>query len=99
MGNNNVIDGPEYYQLKDGTYLEDALWEVDPHMDGPTWDACVYSYRAGHKDGEPFEKDMAKVRHYSEFWCRHTGFVEADFAMRVRGILGKVYKNHGNKWE
>lgn len=99
MGNNNVINGPEYYMLKDGTFLEDALWDVEPNMDGPTWDACIYKYRAGHKDGEPFEKDMGKVQHYAEFWARVNGFDESDFYLRIGGILNKVFERHGNRWE
>lgn len=97
-GNNNTIDGPSYYRLSDGTYLEDALVEVNPYMPGPMWDACVYRHRAGHKDGEPMRKDLAKVRHYLEFIARNYGMCYATARLRMRKILANVYERHGNPW-
>ena len=99
MGNNNTIDGPEYYRLADGTFLEDALWEVWAGMPPAMWDACCYEYRAGHKDGESEEKDLAKVNHDLEFFIRQTGFSNFLVCRMMDEILGQVYKRHGNPWE
>lgn len=96
--NNNTIDGPSYYRLADGTYLEDALFDVDPAMPGPIWDACVYRFRAGHKDGEPLEKDMAKVDHYVAFYARRSGYATWHVERRIEQILDSVYARHGNPW-
>lgn len=94
--NNNTIDRPSYYRLPDGTYLEDALFDVDPGMAGPIWDACVYRFRAGRKDGEPFEKDMAKFNHYVSFYARRSGNARQDVERMVEEALDAVYAAHGN---
>lgn len=97
--NNNKIDGPDYYRLADGTFLEDALWEYDPQMPPPIWDACVYLHRAGHKDGEPFTKDLSKVGHDVQFYAKKMQF--ADFAVLkcVCDTLHDIYCKHGNPWQ
>lgn len=99
--NNNAIDKPSYYRLKDGTYLEDALWEEWYMMPGPVWDACIYYHRAGHKDGEPYEKDMGKVNHYIGFITKvnKNTVLHDEVLMMIKDILGKVYAKHGNPWE
>lgn len=97
--NNNTINGPSYYILADGTQLESALFEVNPCMPGPMWDACVYRHRAGHKDGEPLEKDMAKVDHYLNFIAANYGDMNYSKAKaKMEQIMRKVYAKHGNPW-
>ena len=97
--NNNKIDGPDYYRLADGTFLEDALWEYDPQMSPPIWDACVYLHRAGHKDGETFTKDFSKAAHYIEFLSRKTGNSTFGVMYVLCSTLEKIYKKHGNPWQ
>lgn len=97
--NNNKIDGPDYYRLADGTFLENALWEYDCNMNAPFWDACVYLHRAGHKDGEPFTKDISKAAHYIEFLSRKTGCSTFVVMKAVCHALEEIYMKHGNPWQ
>ena len=97
--NNNKIDGPDYYRLADGTFLEDALWEYVQNMSPPIWDACVYLHRAGHKDGETFTKDFSKAAHYIEFLSRKTGYSTFEVMKAVCSTLEKIYSEHGNPWQ
>lgn len=97
--NNNKIDGPDYYRLADGTFLEDALWEHKGNMNAPFWDACVYLHRAGHKDGEPFVKDFSKAAHYIEFLSRKTGYSTFGVMKAVCHALEEIYEKHGNPWQ
>ena len=97
--NNNKIDGPDYYRLADGTFLEDALWEYNCGMSPPIWDACVYLHRAGHKDGEPFTKDFSKAAHYIEFMSRNTGRPYFEVMKLVLSTLEEIYEKHGNPWQ
>ena len=99
MANNNSINNPVYYILADGTWLEDALFEVNPTMVGPIWDACVYRHRAGHKDGEPYAKDMGKYRHYIEFYARRCKCDVSYIDGLATKYLDEVYARHGNPWE
>ena len=96
--NNNKIDGPYYYRLADGTFLEDALWEYDCNMKAPFWDACVYLHRAGHKDGEPFTKDISKAAHYIEFLARKINYSHFAVMKAALSALQKIYAKHGNPW-
>ena len=96
--NNNKIDGPDYYRLADGTFLEDALWEYNCGLPPPIWDACVYLHRAGHKDGESFTKDFSKAAHYIEFLSRKTGRSAFEILEIVCTTLNRIYMNHGNPW-
>ena len=97
--NNDKIDGPDYYRLADGTFLEDALWEYNCELTPPFWDACVYLHRAGHKDGEPFTKDISKAAHYIEFLSRKTGYSTFVLMKNVYLTLEKIYEKHGNPWQ
>ena len=102
--NNNKIDGPDYYRLADGTFLEDALWEYycgehNCGMSPPIWDACVYLHRAGHKDGEPFTKDISKAAHYIEFLSKKTGYSTFSVMKAVCHVLEDIYEKHGNPWQ
>ena len=96
--NNNKIDGPDYYRLADGTFLEDALWEYNCGLAPPIWDACVYLHRAGHKDGETFTKDFSKAAHYIEFLSRKTGQSVFGILEIVCTTLSRIYMKHGNPW-
>ena len=97
--NNDKIDGPDYYRLADGTFLEDALWECAMEMSPPIWDACVYLHRAGHKDGETFTKDFSKAAHYIEFMSRKMGCSAFGILKIVCHILEDIYEKHGNPWQ
>ena len=97
--NNDKIDGPDYYRLADGTFLEDALWEYSCELTPPIWDACVYLRRAGHKDGEPFTKDISKAAHYIEFLSKKTGYSTFGVMKIVCHTLEKIYEKHGNPWQ
>lgn len=69
MGNNNQIDGTDYYQLPCGLQLEDFIFYK--RMNFALGSAVKYEYRAGKKDGESMEKDMAKRDHYINFLVSH----------------------------
>ena len=97
--NNDKIDGPDYYRLADGTFLEDALWEYNCGLTPPIWDACVYLHRAGHKDGETFTKDFSKAAHYIEFLSRKTGCSTFAVMKMVCNVLEEIYMKHGNPWQ
>ena len=60
--NNTQIDNTDYYRLPCGKYLEDFIWYRGLNF---AWGSALkYRWRAGHKDGEPKEKDMNKCMHY-----------------------------------
>ena len=65
MKNSEVINQPNYYQLPSGKYLEDFI--AAKGMSFALGSAVKYKWRAGKKDGESFEKDLAKARHYTKF--------------------------------
>ena len=91
--NSEVIDGPDYYALPDGTQLEDAMWALG--LDGPTWSAIKYLWRAGKKDGESAEKDSRKVVHYATFRARMIG-TTVDFQfIRLDRIYDEIVRRHG----
>jgi len=91
-GNCGQIDNTSYYRLPDGRQLEDFIW--DRGLSFAEGSAVKYLYRAGHKDGESREKDVAKARHYARFvaareldaednvWGRIVGLVEAARSFR-----------------
>lgn len=65
MGNNEQIDKTDYYRLPCGRYLEDF---IDAQGLGfALGSALKYRYRAGRKDNETKDKDMAKAGHYCQF--------------------------------
>lgn len=71
MRNSEVIERPDYYTLPDGSQLEDviAYYEMDFYLGS----ALKYVWRAGRKDGESCEKDMAKADHYIRRYVRRRG--------------------------
>ena len=63
--NSAQIDNTDYYRLPCGRYLEDFIaWKRLDFAEGL---ALKYRWRAGKKDGETAEKDMAKMAHYARF--------------------------------
>lgn len=88
LRNCDVVEKPDYYTLQDGTQLEDALRDflhreervvrmIGVSNVGAFWDACIYLHRAGHKDGEPWWKDVHKVFHYCRFIARGNEYLTA----------------------
>ena len=65
MGNNSQISQTSYYKLPNGTFLEDFIYQKGLNFNMGS--ALKYKWRAGHKDGESQEKDLAKAEHYSVF--------------------------------
>ena len=65
MGNNESINNTCYYQLPCGKYLEDFIYYKGLNFNMGS--ALKYRWRAGHKDGESREKDLAKCEHYIRF--------------------------------
>ena len=63
--NNTQINETSYYRLPCGKYLEDFI--AAKGMSFALGSAVKYKWRAGKKDGESFEKDLAKARHYTKF--------------------------------
>ena len=69
--NNGQIDNTSYYLLPCGKFLEDFIYYKKLNFN--IGSALKYKYRAGRKDGEGIEKDLAKADHYIAFEakCRH----------------------------
>ncbi len=65
MGNNNSINNTIYYKLPCGKFLEDFIYYKGLNFNMGS--ALKYRWRAGHKDGESREKDLAKCEHYIRF--------------------------------
>lgn len=63
--NNNQIDKTSYYQLPSGKFLEDFIYAKGLNFNMGS--ALKYRWRAGRKDGEDYDKDTAKFRHYVRF--------------------------------
>ena len=82
--NNLVIDGPDYYRLPCGRYLEDYIAYCD--LDFSTGSALKYAWRAGRKFGESRVKDLEKARHYCEFIARTNGLTSGAVAETVETL-------------
>lgn len=65
MGNNSQISNTSYYQLPCGKFLEDFIYYRGLNFNMGS--ALKYRWRAGKKDGESREKDLAKCEHYIRF--------------------------------
>lgn len=63
--NNTQIDRTSYYALPSGRQLEDFI--ADRNLSFAMGSALKYLWRAGKKDGESREKDLAKAEHYVKF--------------------------------
>ena len=72
MANNTQINKTSYYQLPCGMFLEDFIYSKGLNFNMGS--ALKYKWRAGHKDGESQEKDLAKCEHYIcfEAECRRS---------------------------
>lgn len=66
--NNEQIDNTSYYKLPCGLYLEDYIFAKG--LNFAEGSALKYKWRAGNKDGETAEKDLAKCMHYCEYLAR-----------------------------
>ena len=83
--NSEQIDNTDYYRLPCGRYLEDFIaWACLDFAEGS---ALKYRWRAGKKDGETADKDMAKMAHYARFLARRGCVDEADVVREVEGWL------------
>ena len=83
--NAQQIDNTDYYRLPCGMYLEDYIRHM--RLDFATGSALKYLWRAGHKDGESAEKDMAKAAHYIRFMAQHDGCAVDSVTERVHYLL------------
>ena len=63
--NNNQINNTDYYRLPCGRFLEDYIEQAN--LSFAMGSAVKYLWRAGNKDDEPRDKDVAKANHYIEF--------------------------------
>ncbi len=63
--NNTQIDRTSYYALPSGRQLEDFI--ADRNLSFAMGSAVKYLFRAGKKDGEAKEKDLAKADHFIRF--------------------------------
>ena len=83
--NAQQIDNTDYYRLPCGRYLEDYIRHM--RLDFATGSALKYLWRAGRKDGESAEKDMAKAAHYIRFMAQHDGCAVDSVTERVHYLL------------
>ena len=85
QANNRQIDKTDYYRLPCGRYLEDFIaWKGLSFAEGS---ALKYMWRAGLKDGEPTDKDLAKADHYIRFLARRGGVDEASVVREITAWL------------
>ncbi len=79
MANSNQIDKTSYYQLPCGRFLEDFIY--NERLNFNFGSALKYKWRAGKKDGESMEKDLAKAEHYIR--------AEAEMYWRLNGVTNE----------
>jgi len=85
VANNTQINNTDYYKLKCGKYLEDFIWACNLNF---AWGSALkYLFRAGHKDGEGFSKDVEKARHYISFLALHTSMSEREWGTILNDTL------------
>lgn len=74
--NNDQINNTSYYALPCGRQLEDY---IDGRKLGFAFGSAMkYRFRAGKKDGESADKDLAKFEHFVRFLsATHHGTVQA----------------------
>ena len=97
MKNSEIIDNPNYYRLPCGKYLEDFIWYRNLNF---AWGSALkYLWRAGHKDGEPKEKDMSKCMHYLRSIVKNSNgcFDRVYDEESVRNRLNYLYAE-ANNW-
>lgn len=95
MGNNGQIDNADYYRLPCGRYLEDFIaWRGLDFAEGS---ALKYCYRAGHKDGETADKDLAKMRHYVRFLAARRGQPVEDVEIAVFALYKAAFDWDGEE--
>lgn len=100
--NNDQIDNTDYYRLPCGKYLEDFIYAKKMNF---AWGSALkYWWRAGRKDGENVEKDLAKHEHYVRFIAREMfhgpsgGKLEQKmFEARVHNIVVK-FADEAREW-
>lgn len=86
MGNNNQINNTSYYILPNGRQLEDWIMH-EFGLGFALGSAIKYVYRAGHKDGESKEKDMAKAMHYVKFVAEKLRISESEVIANIERTL------------
>lgn len=86
--NNEQIDNTSYYELPGGGQLEDFIAAYG--LSFAVGSALKYLWRAGKKDGEAAEKDLAKARHFVEFEARRIGCEAAAVEKIVRALFERA---------
>lgn len=102
--NNEQIDNTDYYLLPNGKYLEDFI--LYKKLNFAWGSALKYWWRAGKKDGESAEKDLAKYEHYVRFIAArmfhgdmlHDKFRRVALEQRVRIIVMR-YAEEARAWK
>ena len=93
--NSAQIDNTDYYRLPCGRYLEDFIaWK---RLDFAEGSALKYRWRAGKKDGETAEKDMAKMAHYARFLALRGCVDVEDVAQEVEAWLAEATAWNGQE--
>ncbi len=85
MSNNEQIDNTSYYRLPSGWQLEDFI--AHNRLSFAEGSAVKYLWRAGKKDGESAEKDMAKAEHYISFVAGWDGVAEKAVRRRLMRLV------------
>lgn len=96
--NNAQINKTSYYVLPCGKQLEDF---IDIHNLGFILaSALKYTYRAGLKDGETKEKDMAKADHFIRYLAEHRkGTTYEHWRQRVDTLDLLARQWDGKEWQ
>lgn len=85
MKNSEVINQPDYYQLPCGRPLEDFIYAKGLNFNMGS--AVKYRWRAGHKDGESKEKDLAKCEHYVKLEAKNRKVFWTNVNAEVCGLI------------
>lgn len=93
--NSDIIDRPDYYELPCGRQLEDFIWERG--LTFFTASALKYRYRAGKKDGEAREKDLAKARHFTLGISRRKGIDLASVEGYITSLVRDAKQWNGER--
>lgn len=89
--NSEVINHPDYYRLPCGRDLEDYIFHR--RLTFAEGSALKYLWRAGKKDGESREKDLAKYEHYVRFIARSWHEPEDKVRLRI-----EFYRKDAEGW-
>ena len=85
MASNMQINQTSYYLLPCGKYLEDFIYAKGLNFNMGS--AVKYRWRAGNKDGESKEKDLAKCEHYVKLEAKKRKVPLTDVNSEVCGLV------------